>query len=47
MDKEALFQAIIDDEPDWREQVNDAWESGCLNQDDKLRIEILAAGSTE
>lgn len=44
MDKESLFQAIVDDDADWREQVNAVWD--CLNEDDKLRVEILAQGTT-
>lgn len=40
MDKEALFEAVLNAEADWREQVNEAWE--CLNNDDKDLIEILA-----
>lgn len=37
-----IFQLVIDDDPSWREEVNDIWP--CLNYDDKLRIKILATG---
>lgn len=44
INKEELFQAVIDDDAEWRELVNALWDTTCLNQDDKRRILVLATG---
>lgn len=42
MDKSAIFQLVIDNDPSWRQVVSDNWN--CFNEDDKDRIEVLASG---
>lgn len=42
IDKEAIFDAVLANDPGWQTLVNDNW--GCLNMDDRRRILILASG---
>lgn len=42
IDKDTIFQLVIDDDPSWRETVLELW--GCLNADDRRRIKVLASG---
>jgi len=42
IDKEALFTAVLNDEAGWQSSVNSSW--GCLIDDDKKRIRVLATG---
>lgn len=44
INKDELFQLVIDDDPSWRELVNQLWNTTCLNADDKRRIKVLATG---
>jgi len=40
MDKEALFQMVINRDAGWQNMVHTFWY--CLSPDDRLRIQILA-----
>lgn len=42
LDKEALFDLIIADDPTWREVLNSVWDCSNFNQDDKKRALALA-----
>lgn len=44
IDKQAIFDAVLAQDPGWQTLVNDNWN--CLNPDDRRRILILASGSS-
>lgn len=43
IDKEALFDLVATHAEGWQEAVDAAWD--CINEDDKLRIQVLAQGT--
>lgn len=42
INREEIFQAVVDDDAGWQSLVNDNWD--CLNNDDRRRIRVLATG---
>lgn len=42
IDKQVIFDAVIDQDASWQDLVNAHWE--CLNYDDRRRILVLASG---
>lgn len=45
IDKDAIFQAVIDRDPEWQTLVNESWS--CLNVDDRRRVLVLAVMTGE
>lgn len=43
IDKTELFELVATHAEGWQEAVDAAWD--CLNEDDKLRIQVLAQGT--
>lgn len=41
--KSELFELVATHAEGWQVAVDDAWD--CLNEDDKLRIQVLAQGT--